>query len=56
MDKMAHVVLQPFHGGREVHIGQVHDQVDRSTAAFDSLPIHELGTRERQRPLVRVPF
>ena len=56
MDEMAHVVLQPFHSGWEVHIGQVHDQVDRSTAALGALPVRELGASYRQSALCGMPF
>ena len=50
------VIVEPCHRRAEVDLGQMHDQVDGTTATASLLPVHELRPPDRQGALFGVPF
>jgi hypothetical protein len=50
------MLLEPLDRRADIHIPQVHHQIDRPTATFVAMPVEELGTRYRKRALFGVPL
>ena len=52
----AKLLFQPGNRRADIHATDVHHQVDRPAAAGISLPMRELGPRDRKRVLAQVPL
>lgn len=50
------VPLKPCHGRAEIHLSEVHDQIDGAATACALAPVDELCSGDGQRAMVGVPF
>ena len=50
------MLMKPVDRRIGIHMAQVHDQVDRTTAAFGQMPIEEFGSGDRKRPTLGAPL
>ena len=50
------MLLEPPDRGGDIHLPEVHDQVDRPATTFVAVPVEELGTRHRKRPTLGLPL
>ena len=49
------MLLEPLDRGGDIHVPEVHYQVDRPATTFAAVPVEELGTRHRKRATLGPP-